>query len=204
MEIRKKYTIYFGRENSNSNKLNEILEADNFSEKEKFIFIDYDSKQSIKNLKNFFLSIFGYKYEYCSCLIDLFILKPGSFQNKFSLIIDDELKKLNELNTEVLYLIKRNRVCKCEDKIIEYLLKLKSELISDLKKYKKTNDLLSHEKEKLKNSNIQLEKRIKELKERINILEKKNEINNNYLAENFYDVIIDLKSKKRNNKRMEN
>ena len=138
MLIRKKYTIYFGNEKSNSNIFNEVLEEDNFSEKEKFIFFDYDSKQSIKDLKNFFLSSFGHKYKYCICMIDLFILKPGSFQNKFSLVIDNELKKLNQLNIDVLYLIKRNRVCKCEDIIItEYLLKLKSELISDLKKYKK-------------------------------------------------------------------
>ena len=194
MATKKKYTIYFGIEKKNSKESSEVLEASNFSEKESFIFFDYDSKQSIKNLKEYFLSSFGYKYKYCTCLIDLFKLNSGFLRDRFNLVKDDELKKLSELNTDVLYLIKRNGVCKCEDKItMEYLLKSKSELISDLKKYKDTNDIISDEKEKLQNSNIQLEKAVKELQERINVLEKKNEINN-YLAENFYDVIIDIKS----------
>ena len=194
MATKKKYTIYFGIEKKNSKESSEVLEAGNFSEKETFIFFDYDSKQSIKNLKEYFLSSFGYKYKYCTCLIDLFRLNSGFLRDRFNLVKDDELKKLSELNTDVLYLIKRNGVCKCEDKItMEYLLKSKSELISDLKKYKDTNDIISDEKEKLQNSNSQLEKKVKELQERINILEKKNETNN-YLAENFYDVIIDIRS----------
>ena len=194
MATKKKYTIYFGIEKKNSKVSNEVLEAGNFSDKETFIFFDYDSKQSIKNLKEYFLSSFGYKYKYCTCLIDLFKINSGFLRDRFNLVKDDGLKKLSELGVDTLYLIKRNRDCKCEDQTTtEYLLKSKSELISDLKKYKDSNDLISDEKEKLQNSNNILEKTVKELQERINILEKNNEINN-YLAENFYDVIIDIKS----------
>ena len=194
MATKKKYTIYFGIEKKNSKVSNEVLEAGNFSDKETFIFFDYDSKQSIKNLKEYFLSSFGYKYKFCTCLIDLFKINSGFLRDRFNLVKDDGLKKLSELGVDTLYLIKRNRDCKCEDQTTtEYLLKSKSELISDLKKYKDSNDLISDEKEKLQNSNNILEKTVKELQERINILEKNNEINN-YLAENFYDVIIDIKS----------
>ena len=174
MSEKKVYNIYFCIERYNKDMNKKTLESSEVKIEEEFFFYDYDFNMTIKDLKEYFLSNFGYKYQFCSCILFLFNRNTYIFQNdQYSLINESETKKLNELNLNDLFLIKRNTLCNCDLKMYNnYFVKSKFDLINKIKELVESNDKLN--------------KKIDQLKKTDELVFKE--------AENFYDIIIDIQS----------
>ena len=96
MSEKKVYNIYFCIERYNKDMNKKTLESSEVKIEEEFFFYDYDFNMTIKDLKEYFLSNFGYKYQFCSCILFLFNRNTYIFQNdQYSLINESETKKLN-------------------------------------------------------------------------------------------------------------
>ena len=119
---------------------------ENFEVKEKFYF--NEQNPNILNLKEYFLRNYGEKYPYCKCQLSVFY----KMDNKYLLLSEDEKTKLTH---KELYLIKIKPQCDCENKkYIEYMNRSKYDIIAELteeiKKLKKTEEIKTSTKLKLK------------------------------------------------------
>ena len=187
-----KYNIYFYIQKSHKQILNNQLEIADCEFKEQFTFIDYDSQQKILDIKEYFLSFFGHKYPCCIC--QLILCKK---QNRFTIIdnagyIIDNIN-LNSIGNLNFYLIKKYDKCECElTEYKNYFLKNKYELIQEYKQYKDNFIKIFDEYGTLKETNNKEIKNLKSINFRIS---KANELDN-LKDDDYYDIIIDIKSLK--------
>ena len=199
MSIKEKYTILFYTPKPNKIIINEHLKLDDLELKEEFFFYDYDFKQTIKNLKIYFFSAFGHKYNCCYCQLSLYQINPKLFSSNL-IYLNKEETYLAQLDTK-LYLVFNSNICNCllkeyknflflskydlireimkEKQLYLDMLKQKNNLENSLDKIKKENDTLKIEKEDLEN-----------IKERITKVNEKDNLN----EEDFYDISIEIKS----------
>ena len=183
-----KYTINFYNQKPHKQIINNNLELEDCEFKEKFTFRDYDSQQNILDLKEYFLTIFRHKYQYCLC--QLILCKKEN--NRFT-IIDNVNQNLNTLNNLDLHLIKKEGICECELKDYNYkylLFKRKYSIINEYKQYKDNFKNLFIEYANLDGAN---KKEIKELKRLNDRISKVNELDN-LKDDEYYDITIDIKS----------
>ena len=216
------YPISFGidiRESHESNK--RVIGINDVKIKEKFDFYDYNLEATIEYLKEFFLTNFGKKYPSCKCEISLFYKN----NNEYSEVQGNDKTKLSNIITGNIYLIKTKDKCKCEYKMFKkYMNMQKFEVIKVLKDKKENlekaeidtektikeivniNKILMEENKKIKEEYNKIKEKLnkenKELKEIIEKLGKKEELeyHKNPQFENFYDIIIDINSIKNVNK----
>jgi len=187
-----KYNIYFYNQKPHKQILNNHLEIEDCEFKEQFTFIDYDSQQTILDIKEYFLSFFGHKYPCCIC--QLILCKK---ENRFT-IIDNagyiiDYINLNSIGNLNLYLIKKYDKCECElTEYMNYFLKNKYELIQEYKQYKDNFIKIFDEYGILKETNNKEIKKLKSINFRIS---KDNELDN-LKDDDYYDIIIDIKSLK--------
>ena len=187
-----KYNIYFYNQKPHKQILNNHLEIEDCEFKEQFTFIDYDSQQTILDIKEYFLSFFGHKYPCCIC--QLILCKK---ENRFTIIdnagyIIDHIN-LNSIGNLNLYLIKKYDKCECElTEYMNYFLKNKYELIQEYKQYKDNFIKIFDEYGILKETNNKEIKKLKSINFRIS---KDNELDN-LKDDDYYDIIIDIKSLK--------
>ena len=189
MSAKKEYTIFYikkrGFENIN---INQQIQSNGEEIKEIFTFNDYYSTQTIRNLKEYFLSSFGHKYKSCYCQLYLLRKTNGNIYNcSLTLINLNDSIKLSRINLDNFYLISK-KTCDCENKDNEenYYTKTKYDLIE------KINELIK-EKEEIKDLRYKETSLLEQLKKMTFKISKLHELD--YLnPEDFYDVIIDIKS----------
>ena len=200
MSFKVEYTIHFGtlKKYTNGNNNNEILQIkyddvdfkDQNGKKFTFSVFDYFNSQTIRSLKENFLSYFGKNYKCCLCVLYVYKYKSSTLY----LLSRDETKKLSSFNIKDFYIVRINNVCDCQLKIYNfYYNKDKFDLIVDLKKLnddveklKKDIENLNKDKEALNNSN-------KNLLEKIKKITKEKELGPKD-ASKFYDSIICIDS----------
>ena len=200
MSFKVEYTIHFGtlKKYTNGNNNNEILQIkyddvdfkDQNGKKFTFSVFDYFNSQTIRSLKENFLSYFGKNYKCCLCVLYVYKYKSSTLY----LLSRDETKKLSSFNIKDFYIVRINNVCDCQLKIYNfYYNKDKFDLIVDLKKLnddveklKKDIENLNKDKEALNNSNKNLLEKIKKITKEKE-LEPKD-------ATKFYDSIICIDS----------
>ena len=185
---RTNYDITFGiqrqaqRGAQNQKKVNEIPEKDVTIEGT-FKFYDYNLNSNIGSLKEFFLTSFGEKYHYCKCVLFVFYQVSVSFMStSFRLLSDSDDTKLKDKPYDKLFLIKRNVECNCMFKMYKDYMKMqKFNIIAELRA-----------------SHLEINK----LREEIEKLKKSDELRHhkNSKVEDFYDIVIDIKSIKSINK----
>ena len=192
---KKEYSINFYTQRQNTQILNDELSNEDCHFKEKFTFIDIDSKKDLQTVKEYFLSFFGHKYKCCIC--QLILCKKDEENEKYTILNDTNL---SSLNSSQLYLIKKREKCKCQLKdYIDYFSQSKYNLILEIitfktclqksfQTYGNMSDENKKEFENLRKMNIDL----KNLNSRISKL---HEIDN-LKDDDFYDVVIDIKSVK--------
>ena len=184
MSNKQEYTIYYIKKRDIVD-LNQEIQFNEDEKKEEFKFFDYDSTQTIRNLKEYFLSNFGHKYKLCYCQLNLLRF---SSRNTLASINENDSKKLSRMNFNKLYLIRNKEECNCQNKNFNenYYYKSKYDLI------KKLNDLIK-ENEEIKDLREYEKALIDDLKKKNFRINKCHELD--YLnPEDFYDVIIDIKS----------
>ena len=184
MSNKQEYTIYYIKKRHIVD-LNQEIQFNEDEKKEEFKFFDYDSTQTIGNIKEYFLSNFGHKYKLCYCQLNLlrFISR-----NTLASINENDSKKLSRMNFNKLYLIRNKEECNCQNKNFNenYYYKSKYDLIQKL------NDLIK-ENEEIKDLREYEKLLIDDLKKKNFRISKCHELD--YLKpEDFYDVIIDIKS----------
>ena len=82
MLVKKQYTIYYIKKRGSANiNLNQQIQSNEEEIKEEFTFVDYYSTQTIRNLKEYFLSSFGHKYKSCYCQLYLLRKTNGNIYN---------------------------------------------------------------------------------------------------------------------------
>ena len=97
---KKIYIITFCVEKDNKNSFpNEEnkseIPSENVQIEGDFDFYDYFSGTTIEYLKEFFLTIFGKKYNYCKCMLSVFYRTSGVFeQTKYHLLSNNENSKI--------------------------------------------------------------------------------------------------------------
>ena len=189
----KTYKIQFGEEPEDLNQENinpeikEEIPINIVEIKKEFNFYDYNSSSTIEYLKEYFLTTFGQKYNYCKCVLSVY--KKGK---NYQILSTDAKKKLSDFKQDKLYLIKTNILCDCEFKEYEkYMSKEKFDIIKDLKS-------IQDEIEKLENS----QQNFNEIKRENALLKKTDEIKNlkDSKLEKFYDLVICINSIKNVNK----
>ena len=192
-----KYTIYFYIQKPNKPILNNQLEYEDCEFKEKFTFRDYDSQQKILDIKEYFLSFFRHKYSCCFC--QLILCKKENKFTKFTIINNNKNNNiininninLNSLNNLSLHLIKTYNKCECElNEYKNYFIKNKYLLIKEIKQYK---DICKTAFSQYAILNEENSKEIKELKNINFRISKANELDN-LKDDDYYDIIIDVKS----------
>ena len=184
-----KYFIAFGIEKQNINEKiieeNETLSTNDVDIQKKFDFPDFNSMFSIRNLKGTFLTLYGDKFNCCGGNLSVYQLK----NKKYFLLSKNDGDKLSKFKIRQLYIIKRN-ILKYDEQIEEYyknyFQKAKFDVYLELKKLQQEKEILEQEKFDLKQS-------IKKLKEENEKITKKGE-ENFKKSEDFYDVIVDIKS----------
>ena len=199
MSSKKKYTFSYGVEKKIENSNHNIIENINIKEilitkvdllEENILIYDYDSQLTIKGLKEYFLLTFGHKYKCCPCVLFIYYK-----DKKYILLDEKESIKLSNNNHSHLYIIRRDTMCDCQLKEYNYYINMnKFDIIAELTTLKKLYRDLTQENQKLISENISNEGKIKELTEKNNLITKKDEINKKRIFEEFYDVIIDIKS----------
>ena len=177
----KKYHIFFGT----IKEKEEGLTKKNVQIEKEFDFYDYNSSSSFRKLKEFFLSLYGNKFNYCPCVLSVCQLKKDAF----IVLSNNDNDKISDVNTSHLYIIKNNdEKCECqiEDYFNNFYQKDKFDIFIELRKMRQVN-------QKLEQKNSELEKSNNELKIKIEALTKKGE-EDIKKSEDFYDVIVDIKS----------
>ena len=190
------YFIDFYVQNPRTYMNNNQIKVEDCTLREKFSFNDYDNKQTIRSLKEYFLTFFGHKYQFCTCQLMLFKKNSHIFNQSFFEKYDRlDNTLINRLNTFDLYLIKINDECICNIEPLYYLNKY--DLIKKIESYKKLyenrfilfNDLDSKTTEEIKFK----KKELSELLDKYNKLIKIHE-ENNRKEEELYDIIIYINS----------
>ena len=202
-----KYLISFGIDKCNNlNIINFSFIANNLEILEEFEFYDYNASSNIGNLKEFFLTTFGQKYQFCRCEISVY----NKVNKEYRRLSCNEESRLSQFNIERFYLIKTKNTCNCEFKEYnKYNTIPKFEIITKLKNLDINISKLEQSNERLtiKNSEnrSKLEKLIAEnlkLKKEIEMYNKKDELK--YIIkqkpEDYYDIIIGINSIKKINK----
>ena len=112
MSYKIQYSIYYCEKNILEN-INQRIEINDRDIKEEFIYYDVNSTQTIRKLKEYFISIFGQKYNKpCICQLFLGRVNKSLFGPDILHILDENrTKKLSEINQTELYLIKNNNRC---------------------------------------------------------------------------------------------
>ena len=180
MSKKVKYTIFFYTPKSNKLYLNGSIKFDDLNLKEEFSFYDYDSKQTIRNLKIYFLSTFGHKYNnICCCQLLLYRINPKLFSKDLIRFIGNETQLINGSDKK-LYLVKANDDCNCllkEHK--SYLIKTKYDLIKTIideeKKYLNEKQNLEESLDKIKKENDSLKIIRENLEESLDTIKKEND-----------------------------
>ena len=190
----KVYKIQFGEEPEHLNQENinveikEEIPINIVEMRKEFPFYDYNSSSTIEYLKEYFLTTFGQKFNYCKCVLSVYYKKGKNYQ----ILSSDAKKKLSDFKQDKLYIIKTNTLCNCEFKEYDnYMNMEKFDIIKDLKS-------IEDEIEKLENSQINF----KEIKKENALLKKTDEIQNvdDSKIEKFYDIVIGINSIKNINK----
>ena len=188
MSNKKEYTIFYIKK-KDLVILNRNIHFNENETKEIFSFYDYYSTQTIRDLKEYFLTNFGHKYKLCYCQLYLLNLISGKNKNgTLALINENESKKLSEMNFNKLYLIGNKQNCDCENNNF-------NENYYNMSKYdliKKLNDLIRKNEEikDLRNRENALMDKLKKMNFKMNKFHELDYLN----PEDFYDVIIDIKS----------
>ena len=199
-----KYFIEFYIQKPNTVWNNNQIDASDCEMKEDFTFRDYDNKQTIRNLKEYFISFFGHKYKLCTCQMMCCIKDTHVFTRNFFVNLNrSETTLLITLNSMKLSLIKVNEECNCDIKEYnKYLTWSKSQLISDIKQYKEAcknakNEIqnLGELKKKIEESDDLKKEELDKLRISYNKIIKIHE-NDNSKDEECYDIIIDINSMK--------
>ena len=199
-----KYFIEFHIQKPNTVWNNNQIDASDCEMKEDFTFRDYDNKQTIRNLKEYFISFFGHKYKLCTCQMMCCIKDTHVFTRNFFVNLNrSETTLLITLNSMKLSLIKVNEECNCDIKEYnKYLTWSKSQLISDIKQYKEAcknakNEIqnLGELKKKIEESDDLKKEELDKLRISYNKIIKIHE-NDNSKDEECYDIIIDINSMK--------
>ena len=184
---KKEYTIHFCIQKPESQISNNKLSIQNCQLKEEFTFTDYYSKKSTQSVKDYFLSFFGFKYKYCIC--QLILCKKE--KEEYIILKNKYLNELNNLSE--LYLINTKNDCECQLKdYIYYFSQNKSSLIQDLISYKTNLKEIFKKYIIINDKNKKEYEILKDLNSRISKL---HEIDN-LKDDDFYDVVIDIKSMK--------
>ena len=114
MTNKKEYTLFYIRKKDSDTLNKENIYVDDEDIIEEFIFFDYDSTQTIRNLKEYFLSNFGHKYNFCFCQLYLLKLTNDFIEFRFlSFINEQDSYKLSKMNLDELYLLKKKKKCDC-------------------------------------------------------------------------------------------
>ena len=104
-----KYFIEFHIQKPNTAWNNNQIDTSDCEIKEDFTFRDYDNKQTIRNLKEYFISFFGHKYKLCTCQMMCCIKDTHVFSRNFFINLNGtETTNLIALNSTELFLIKVN------------------------------------------------------------------------------------------------
>ena len=207
---KKIYIITFCVEKDNKNSFpieenKSEIPSENVQIEGDFDFYDYFSGTTIEYLKEFFLTIFGKKYNYCKCMLSVFYRTSGVFeQTKYHLLSNNENSKISEFEHKQLYLIKLDIKCNCEFKMYKkYLSMKKCDILLKLKELENKVQQLENSEKELKQKNEQLIEDNKNRISQINDLDneykkiiKIDEINGfgDYNFEKFYDIVIDVNS----------
>ena len=139
-EIKAKYKIYFGSGDGEIPEQNEnALQWNDVKIENYFDYNVFKSKPTIKDLKEFFLTNFGEKNQYCKCQLSVLFKED----NEYQLLSNDEN---TELNHDELYLIKSNNECNCEFKCYKKYMNISkfdaiSQLKSEIEKISKTEEI---------------------------------------------------------------
>ena len=200
MSYKRQYLIYYCEKNNLEN-IYQRIELNVRDIKKEFIYYDVNSTQTIRKLKEYFISIFGQKYNKpCICQLFLGRINESLFGPDILHILDENrTKKLSEINQTELYLLKINNRCNCviKDSYNDYIFMSKFDLIKELIELKSLNKNIIQQYGNLnknKESEINVLKKNNEDLENLNIrLSKLNEIDN-LNPEDFYDVVIDINS----------
>ena len=181
MSKKERYTIFFYTPKSNKLYLNGSIKFDDLNLKEEFSFYDYDSKQTIRNLKFYFFSIFGHKYNnICCCQLLLYYINPKLFASDLIRFNGNETQLISGLDKK-LYLVKTNDDCNCFLKEYNsYLIKTKYDLITKIideeKKYLNEKQNLEESLDKLQKENDSLKIQRENLEESLDKIKKENDI----------------------------
>ena len=179
----KKYIIHFGKEKVwGEDKIKPEIPLEYVKIFETFAFYDYSLNSTVGYLKEYFLTNFGNKYQYCKCELFLYFKKINSYRR----LTQFDSDKLKDFIYEELYLIKITIPCNCD--YLDY------RNYMNMKKF----DIIEKLKDLNKEQNLEIEK----LKEEIEKLRKSEELkfHSNPKFEDFYDIIIDINSIKNVNK----
>ena len=192
-----KYQIFFGINKGNNNDPNkeDIFEKD-VEIKENFEFNDYNLESTKGNLKEYFLTTFGKKYQLCECEISILYKNNNSYtplssKDKliYSPISGKDDSKLSGLAIDNIYIIKTKNECNCELKDFKkYIYMPKFELIKKFKELKEENNKLEKNSKEQISRIEQLEKENKKLKEGINQTKEELLNENSKLKDEFNQV----------------
>ena len=181
--VGKSYLFTFGfekvlqQEVPNEKKKKEFINFDDVNMEGDFEFRDYNNSSTIENVKEFFLTNFGQKYNYCKCSLATYY----KAKNNYRILSINDFVKLSEYKYDKLYLIKKNIQCNCEYKnYLRFMNMKKFDILAKLREL----DILN---QNLKKSN-------EELNEKVKSLGKEDELKNvkEHKFENFYDIVIDI------------
>ena len=104
-----KYFIEFYTQKPKTVWNNNQIDTSDCERKEDFTFRDHDNKQTIRNLKEYFISFFGHKYKLCTCQMMCCIKDTHVFSRNFFINLNGtETTNLIALNSTELFLIKVN------------------------------------------------------------------------------------------------
>ena len=154
------------------------LPDNTIEEKEELKYYDYNSNSTISNIKVYFLSYFGKKYDCCYCMLSLYRKEKFFLGSDIYHLIDREEKvKLFLLGEDKLYILKTNYNCSCIYKNIKnfmYIEKLTiiNKLVELVERKKIIEILLNKEKtekEELKQELEKLKQELEKLKQSINL-----------------------------------
>ena len=178
------YSVVFAIYTNCENEEKELLKK-HINIKEEFNVNVQNENFTIRSLKETFIHKYGKKYSFCPCVLSIYKNESGKF---VSLDNKDEETKINENNNTKLYIIKKSD-SKCNCQINHYIDLYHKNIFLLFTKLQKLED----ENIKLNKEKLDLDKKNKELENEINKIIKKDE-ENIKKAEEFYDVIVDIKS----------
>ena len=182
-----KYNIYFGTDFSNNGQINSF---------DNLVYYDNNGGKTVKDVKAF---ITCFNDDICSCMLKLYKKESGwtsYYYSKYDIKNEDDKKLQKIANNSEIYIIQTQKKCTCkvllENKELFSL--NKENLIEKINGLQGKNNELQENNESQEKTIKELQEiTIKELQEKINELQKKNELDD-AKQEDFYDIIIDINS----------